>query len=225
MTVRPTLLLVHGAWHGGWCWKQVQSALDAEAIETYTVDLPSAGGRSGIAGDVRAIRELLAAVEGPVVVVAHSYGGIPVSQAVADAPNVVRIIYVAAFQLDAGESLLGYTGAAAPLEPHGLQPVPDEPVTLFYADVPRREAEEAAARLVPQSTDSFSDVLEQAGWHTIPSTYIVCEQDHALPASLQEALAARATEVHHLASCHSPFLSMPGEFAALLSKIALQSHA
>lgn len=221
----PTLLLVHGAWHGGWCWRKLQAALDAEAIESRTVDLPSAGGRGGIAEDVHAIRQALTRIEGPVVVVAHSYGGIPVSQAIAEAPEVVHVVYLAAFQLDVGESLLGFYGAPSLPGSEEVQAVPDDPVSLFYADVPASEAEQAVERLLPQSTRSFSDVVEQAGWHLIPSTYIVCERDQALPAERQEALAGRAGAVHRMMSSHSPFLSVPEELAALLSKVARSTLA
>ncbi|WP_192805999.1 alpha/beta fold hydrolase [Streptomyces sp. SS1-1] len=221
----PTLLLVHGAWHGGWCWEKLQAALDTEATEARTVDLPSAGGRSGIAADVNAIRQVLARIEGHVVVVAHSYGGIPVTQAIVEAPNVVHVVYLAAFQLDVGESLLGFYGAPLPPDGEEEQAVPDDPISVFYADVPASEAEQAVERLLPQSTRSFSDVVEQAGWHLIPSTYIVCERDQALSVEHQEALAGRATEAHPMASSHSPFLSAPEELAALLSKIARNTLA
>ncbi|MCD0484079.1 alpha/beta fold hydrolase [Streptacidiphilus sp. ASG 303] len=221
---RPTLLLVHGAWHGSWCWDRVRPLLEDDGWATRTVDLPSAGGPdAGLHDDSRAVLAEMERIDGPVVVVAHSYGGAPVSQALASAPGVAHAVYVAAFQLDAGESLLGQYGAPLPEEPHGVQPVPDDPVHLFYGGVPAAEAEEAARRLVPQSTRSFAETLTGAGWHTVPSTYVVCEQDRALPLQNQEAMAARAGAVHRLASHHSPFLSAPGEFAALLAKIALEA--
>jgi hypothetical protein len=75
---------------------------------------------------------------------------------------------------------------------------------------------------VPQSARSFSERVTKVGWRTIPSTYIVCEQDQALPPQEQEKLAARANAVHRLKSSHSPFLSMPAELAALLANIALE---
>ncbi|MFF8096920.1 alpha/beta fold hydrolase [Streptomyces sp. NPDC016675] len=218
---RPTLLLVHGAWHGGWCWDKLRAALDVEALQACTVNLPSAGGRSGIAEDVHVIREALAAIDGPVVVVAHSYGGIPVTQAIADAHNVIHVVYLAAFQLDVGESLLGFYGVPTPPESDVTQAVPDDPIAQFYADVPSFEAGKAVERLLPQSTQSFTDAVERAGWRDIPSTYIVCENDQAIPAERQETLAVRSDEIHRLASSHSPFLSMPEDLSVLLSKIAL----
>ncbi|WP_409467469.1 alpha/beta fold hydrolase [Streptomyces sp. HC307] len=221
---RPTLLLVHGAWHGGWCWEKLASVLHADGWRTRAVDLPSAGGRAGVQDDAQVVLGELERIEGPVVVVAHSYGGIPVSQAVAQAGNVSQIVYLAAYQLDVGESLLGFHGAPVSPGPRDVEAVPDDPVGLFYGDVPRSEAEQAAARLVPQSTQSFRDALTRAGWHTIPSTYIVCEDDRALPVQSQQTLAARSGAVHRIKSSHSPFLSMPGELAALLSEIALASE-
>ncbi|MEV1078738.1 alpha/beta hydrolase [Streptomyces sp. NPDC050211] len=222
---RPTLLLVHGAWHGAWCWEKLTSVLQAEGWRTRTVDLPSSGGLTGVEEDAQAVLGELELIDGPVVVVAHSYGGIPVSEAVGRAGNVARIVYLAAFQLDVGESLLGFYGAPVSPEPGGTEAVPEDPVALFHGDVARPEAEEAAGRLVPQSAKSFGDALTRAGWHTIPSTYIVCEDDLALPAQRQEVLAARAGAVHRIASGHSPFLSQPVELAALLAKIALGSDS
>lgn len=218
----PTVLMVHGAWHGSWCWDKPREALQAAGWSTRTVDLPSAGRDCGVHEDAQAVLDELGRIDGPVVIVAHSYGGIPVTQAAAEAADVVRIIYLAAYQLDAGESLLGFHGAPLPEEPHGLQPVPDDSPAMFYGDLPDAEAQEAVRRLVPQSTRSFGEPLTQAAWHTVPSAYIVCENDQALPPHDQEALAARSDEVHRLASGHSPFLSMPDELAAVLAKIALR---
>ncbi|NBM15170.1 alpha/beta hydrolase [Streptomyces sp. GC420] len=220
---RPALLLVHGAWHASWCWDEPRSVLDADGWTTSAVDLPSAGQPAGIHDDARAVLEELGRIEGPVVVVAHSYGGIPVTQAVAEAANVSHVVYLTSFQLDVGESLLSFHGAPVPPDPNGFEAVPDDPIPLFFGDTPRAAAEAAVARLVPQSTRSFSEPLTRAGWHTIPSTYVICEQDQAIPVARQEVLAARAGAVHRLASDHSPFLSAPGECAALLAKIALGS--
>ncbi|MHA5050845.1 alpha/beta fold hydrolase [Streptomyces sp. SD15] len=220
---RPTLLLVHGAWHGAWCWAKLTSALHADGWRLRTIDLPSAGGRAGLMDDAQAVLDELKLIDDPVVVVAHSYGGIPVSQVAAAAGNVSRIVYLAALQLDVGESLLGFSGAPLPPETRDVEPVPNDPITTFYADMPRSEAEEAAKQLVPQSAKSFRDVLTKAAWHTIPSTYIICEDDQALPAQAQQALSERSGAVHRIAGDHSPFLSKPVVLAALLSKIALES--
>jgi len=195
--------------------------LGVDGWRTRAIDLPSAGGRAGMHDDTHAVLGELELIDGPVVVVAHSYGGVPVSQAAAEAGNVSRIVYLAAFQLDVNESLLGFAGVPVPPEPREFEPVPDDPISMFYGDVPRPEAEGAAKRLVPQSTKSFRDVLTNAAWHTVPSTYIICEDDRALPAQAQQVLAERSGAVHRIAGDHSPFMSKPAELAALLAKIAL----
>ncbi|MFD0312686.1 alpha/beta fold hydrolase [Streptomyces flavalbus] len=218
---RPTLLLVHGAWHGAWCWDKLASALRAEGHRVRTVGLPSAGGRTGLREDARTIRTALTHVDGPVVLVGHSYGGIPASEAAAGAGNVSHLVYLTAYQLDVGESLLGFHGVPTPPDGEAVtRSVPENPVAMFYGDVEPGEAEEAAKRLVPQSTKSFRDTLTEAGWHTVPSTYIVCENDRALPPETQERLAVRSGAVHRLASGHSPFFSHPAELAAVLTEIS-----
>lgn len=221
---RPTLLLVHGAWHGAWCWEKLTPELHHRGWTTRSVDLPSTGGPAGVQEDARVIRDALDAIDGPVVVVAHSYGGIPATQAVAGAGNVTRIVFLAAFQLDVGDSMLSFYGRPDPTEPTGYEPVPDDPIAMLYGDAPRDDAEEAVKQLVPQSARSFSDTLTEAGWHAIPSTYVICENDQALHVESQRVLAERSDDVHRLIADHSPFLSQPAELAALLEEIALTSR-
>ncbi|MEU8763295.1 alpha/beta fold hydrolase [Streptomyces sp. NPDC048659] len=233
---RPALLLVHGAWHGAWCWDPVRVALQAAGRHVHVVDLPSArpsyGGSwdgadrpVGMADDAEAIREALRAVDGPVVVVAHSYGGVPATEAVADAPNVVRVVYLAAFQLDVGESMATFLGGHVPDDGTGQARPPADAMTSFYDDVPEEEAARAIARLRPQSVRSFTEPVTAAGWRTVPSTYVVCENDRTFDPARQAELARRAGSVHRLPSGHSPFLSMPDGLAALLDGIGVGDAA
>ncbi|MFB7293962.1 alpha/beta fold hydrolase [Actinacidiphila glaucinigra] len=223
----PTLLLVHGAWHGSWCWDRVRSLLAADGWATRVADLPSAGQETaGVQEDAREVLRGLEGIEGPVVVVAHSYAGVPVAQVVAEAPAIAHVVYLTAYRLEVGETVLGYHGAAIVPEPRGFRPVPDDPVAAFYGDVPPREAEAAVARLVPQSTKSFVEPLTSASRRAVPSTYVVCERDRALRPALQEDMAAHiAGPVYRLPSHHSPFLSMPGACASLFARIALEATA
>ncbi|MCA6094823.1 alpha/beta hydrolase [Streptomyces sp. SCA3-4] len=225
---RPELLLVHGAWHGSWCWEKVRAALAARGRHVRTVDLPSAvseessGRLPGVADDARVVREAIDGVDGPVVVVAHSYGGIPVTEATAGAANVTHIVYLTAFQLDIGESAFSFLGIphADPDSVEGTYPVPENGSDTFYRDVPKTVRDEALARLVPQSARSFTEPVTRAGWHTLPSTYIVCDDDRSLSPSHQERMAERAGTVRHLPGGHSPFLAAPEELATLLAEIA-----
>lgn len=221
---RPAILLVHGAWHGAWCFDRLVPELTALGWRVETVDLPSASAdaanTAGMYDDARAVRERLDAVEGPVTVLAHSYGGIPVTQAAADAPNVSRIVYLSAFMLDEGDSIDGMSGgkiSGAGVDSLSAHEHYEDARAAFYGDVAPQDAEEATARLVLQTARSFCEPLTAAAWKTVPSTYIVTEQDTALAPEFQEAMAARAERVHRLPSGHSSFLSMPAELAKLVT--------
>lgn len=217
----PTMLLVHGAWHGAWCWDLLRPELEALGRPTRTVDLPSGGRRSDLRRDAEAVLDAVGAVDGPVVIVAHSYGAVPVTQAVADATRVTRIVYLAGYQLDVGESVFGFHDEPVPDDADGFLPVPSDAISMFYADVPPERATAAVARLVQQSLRPLTEPLTRAAWRTVPSTYIVCERDRALSPQSQEQVAARSDAVYRLASSHSPFLSTPGELAGLLARIAV----
>ena len=225
---RPTMLLVHGAWHGPWVWERLEPELARLGWRTRTVQLPSSSAAAeestvgpGVAEDAAVVRRAIDAVGGPVVVLAHSYGGIPVSQATAGAPGVTHLVYLAAYQLDAGESMFTAHGVSAPASSAGLMPITGDPRAMFFQDVPDDLAEASIARLGPQSLRSCTDELTAAGWHDVPATYLVCEHDGALPVALQEQFAQRSGAVRRLPSGHSPQLSMPGELAAVLTDAVL----
>ncbi|MFF2102293.1 alpha/beta fold hydrolase [Streptomyces sp. NPDC058202] len=218
---KPTILLVHGAWHGAWCWDKLVPELTAQGWHAITIDLPSAsadaGSNAGMYDDARAIRERLDSIDGPVTVLAHSYGGLPATEAAAQAPNVSHLVYLSAFQLNQGDSLASQSAGQLPSGDAGTLPVPDSPAKHLYADVSADEAAHAAERLRPQTIRSFSEPLTDAAWNTITSSYIICEQDEILPVAFQEAMASRADRTHRLPSSHSPFLSMPAELARLIT--------
>ncbi|WP_250004590.1 alpha/beta hydrolase [Actinoplanes sp. M2I2] len=215
-----TLLLVHGAWHGPAVFDALRRELSALGYPSSTVKLPTSGPdpRGGLRDDAGAVRDAITAIDGPLAVVAHSYGGVPVTEAAA-LPGVEHLVYLAAYQLDRGESVGSFHGMPEPADTSGLSPIIADPRTSLYADVPDDAAGLAVSRLVEQRTQSFTDRVGEPAWHTIPSTYILCEQDQALPASEQERMAVRAKSVRRLATSHSPFLSRPAELAALLAEI------
>ncbi|GAA0467399.1 hypothetical protein Ade02nite_88760 [Paractinoplanes deccanensis] len=218
---KPTLLLVHGAWHGPAVFDKLRAELDKLGHTSRAIKLPTSGPepRGGMLDDAAVVREAIAAIDGPTVVVAHSYGGIPVTEAAA-APTVEHLVYLAAYQLDQGESMFGFHGAPEPAETEGLFPIIDNPRTSLYADLPDDEAEAAVAQLVGQRLQSFCDrVTAEPAWRSIDSTYIVCEQDQAIPVPEQERMAARAKNVRRMPTSHSPFLSRPAELAAVLDEI------
>lgn len=229
MPDQPTILLVHGAWHGAWCWDRLRDVLEARGRRVEVVDLPTIHSADPVdvplAADADAVTAAIERIEGEVVVVAHSYGGIPATVA-ATADRVPHIVYVAAFALDAGESLLGAVGGVAPpwwvvdgpLVTAGTDELPAEGV--FYNDLPADEASGFAARLRPQSIRSFTDELAAAAWRSIPTTYVITERDAAIPAAAQEGLAARAgSTVRRMDTGHSPFLSQPEALADIVGAV------
>ncbi|MDX3771780.1 alpha/beta hydrolase [Streptomyces sp. NBC_01707] len=218
---KPAILLVHGAWHGAWCWEKLVPELTAKGWHVIAVDLPSASAEpdntAGMYDDARVVRACLDSIDGPVTIVAHSYGGVPATQAVADATNVDRIVYLSAFQLDEGESLAGLSGGQIPSSDTGTLPVPAEPSKHLYSGAAAEDADRAAKRLVPQTMKSFSEPLTSTAWKTVSSSYIICEQDEILPPAFQEAMSARSGRSYRLSCGHSPFLSMPAELAGLIT--------
>lgn len=217
MSERPALLLVHGAWHGSWCWEPLRTLLENDGWRVDTVDLPSVGSsHHGMYDDAQAIRE---AINGPTVIVAHSYGGIPATQAAAGQPNVQHLIYVAAFQPDIGDSLLGMVGGTPPpwWQEDGEVIHAKTPETVFFNYV----ADPPTDKLRPQSYRAFTDQVTNAAWRYTDSTYVICSNDNAIPVFAQEAMSQRATATERLDAGHSPFLSCPQDLAAIIQMVSL----
>ncbi|WP_363356600.1 alpha/beta hydrolase [Microbacterium sp. LMI12-1-1.1] len=183
----------------------------------------------GCRGDHRAIDR----AGGPVVLVGHSYGGVPVTEA-GDHPAVERIVYVAAFALDAGESVITSMGGALP----GVWGISDDQLTMgrsreervdmIAADmppgVPRDASEQLADLFRPQSLASFSDQVSHVAWRVKHATYVLTENDGVVPPAFQESLAVRSSaEIVRIPHGHAPFQEDPAGFADLLERVATLS--
>ena len=229
MGSKPSFLLVHGSWHGPWCWELLRPALESRGYGSHVVDLPSCGEAGtllgGLAEDAAAVERAAAAMEGPVVVVGHSYGGAAITEATYG-PNIARLIYLCAFMPDTGTTypsdlppgpLPGYVG----MRDDGTFVVPPgEAINAFYADCTPDVAHWAEANLRAQSQAVLGHVITEAAWRHLPSSYVVALQDRALPPEMQRRLSLRASDRHEIDSSHSPFLSRSGELADLLVAIA-----
>ncbi len=229
MENRPTFLLVHGSWHGAWCWEPLRAALDRRGYRTAAVDLPSCGtdpaALGGLAEDAATVAAAAAAIAGDVVAVGHSYGGVPISEARFGA-NVRRLIFLAAFMPDTGRSYVSYL-PPGPLPPYvglrgdGTMAVPAEEARgAFYADCTPEVAAWAEARLRLQSQSVMGPPITRASWRDIPAGYIVATADRALPPDFQRMFAAQAADIREIASSHSPMLSQPDALAATLIAMA-----
>ncbi|WP_154794083.1 alpha/beta fold hydrolase [Occultella kanbiaonis] len=199
----PTALLVHGAFAESASWNGVITRLQKESIRTVAVANPL----RSVAGDGAYVRAVADAIGGPVLLVGHSYGGMVVTQAAADNPNVVGLVYVGAFMPETGESALelsgkfeGSTLGAALLG----YPVPGGGVELridgekfhqqFAHDVPADLAATMAATQRPVTEAALKEALAvPPAWRSVPAWSIWGEQDLNIPAELQRFQAERAT--------------------------------
>lgn len=220
----PDVLLVHGAWHGGWCFADLQAALDKRGFTSRTVDLPSSGGIADLAEDAAVVRASLDANPGPTLVVGHSYGGAVISEACATATNIGGLVYLCAFMLPGQMSVLDAVEHEVPAwievdMDTGFLTVPD-PITAFYLDCDPAAARAAAAKLKPQCMGAFAAESSEAAWQEHPATYVICEQDNAIPVSAQEGMSGGAETVVRMNASHSPFMSRPDEVAEILAKAA-----
>lgn len=223
----PHLVLVHGAWHGSWCWQPVQRQLLRQGVTSEAVDLPGPGrapGDCGLRGQAAWLRRLVATIDREVVLVGHSYGGQVVSEASAGLSNVVGLVYVAAFLARAGESCRDIDQSGpTPSRPPAREITEDGRVLLaldasmaveaFYDDCLADVAARACERLTPEVPATVRAPLVHEGWRDHPTRYVVCARDKVLHPSIQERLAKRADTSSRLASGHTPMLSMPTAMA------------
>lgn len=228
-------LLVHGSWHGAWCWRDVLPLLREAGHEAEAIDLPGHGQDRTPAAEVTLdsyAAAVVAALRPETVLVGHSMGGYPITAAAERAPKrISRLVYVAGYVPLSGLSLaeMRKRGPRQPLADAmvrsddgvtvGLDPAQIGP--KFYHDCPEGVVEYAREHLVPEPvapTETPLDVTERSA--AVPASYIVCEDDRAIPPEYQVEMASRLDDRHGLASGHSPFFSKPAELAALLITLA-----
>jgi len=224
------VVLVHGSWHGGWCWDAVVGELKKRGIPVKTVELPSVGERAGEAtldDDVAAVRSVLDTAVNPVVLCGHSYGGVVAGEA-ADHPIVEHVVFLAAFMLELGECLLDLAYGDPPpaltryFREQGdvIEVAPEGRIISFYADCDPVLAAEAAARLRPMSIFPAGTPVTRVGWREKDTTYVLATQDEAITIDNQRFMARRADNVVSWDTSHSPMLSRPDLVSDLLEKLA-----
>jgi pimeloyl-ACP methyl ester carboxylesterase len=227
---KPRLILVHGAWVGPWEFDPLVAVLRERGWPVEAVALPSIGSTTGIAEDAAVISAAIEASAEPVILVAHSYGGIPVTEA-GSHTKVERLIYVTALALDEGESAAASMGGSLP-EWWGIADGQvtmgrsrDERVAMIAADLPPEAApaaEQLADLFEPQSLRTLTEPVTQVAWRDKPATYILTERDGVLPPAFQEFLALRCTtDIVRIPNGHAPFQEDPAGFADLLASVAL----
>ena len=215
-----SVLLVPGSWHGAWAYDDVAARLGRENVSVTAIDLPSNAGSAGLADDAAAVRAALDEIGEPTVVVGHSYGGIAVSEGASGSADAVGLVYLCAFMLVPGESLLDALQHQLPdwisIDEAAGSHIAERTDDVLYADCDPGVAAAAGARLSRQSVAAIATPQTAAAWQSLPSTYLICDADRAVPPAAQEAMAARAGTVRRVDASHSPFLSRPGEVAEVV---------
>jgi pimeloyl-ACP methyl ester carboxylesterase len=220
------IVLVHGAWADGSCWSGVIEPLQADGHNVTAPQFPE----TSLADDVARLRGVLARQDGPTIVVGHSYGGQIMTALGTDTPNVVGLVYIAAFGLDEGESLGALLGGGPPtpalahlvVDEQGFAWIPEEDfVGHFAADVDPVKARVMYAVQQGLSMTTFDDVMGEPAWKSQPTWYLVAQNDEALPADAERQFASRmgATTVE-VAASHVAMVSRPAEVSELIQQAA-----
>ena len=239
-----TFVLVHGSWHGAWCWHRVVPELEALGHRVLAPDLPGHGDDATAPAQLtlKAYAECVATVirgaTEPVVLVGHSFAGIVISQVAELVPErISRLVYVTAFLPANGQSL-SRLATADPGNPVASSSIIsadgqlisldlDKVQALLYADCPESDVALARQRLCAEPVTPFvtpvAITAERAG--SVPRSYIECLNDIAIPLWFQRQMQAGmpCDAVHALPTGHSPFFAAPVELARLLDPLA--AHA
>lgn len=227
MPQTPTAVLVHGAFHGPWCWDRIVPLLAARGIRTITVDRGVGSPRrvsSDDRGDDRVTRAAIEAAGGSVILIGHSQGGRAMRWAGVDNPAVRHLIYLAAVVPGTVPTTVPPSSAAAFVRTDWGMTL-DLPVATaaFYNDCSPEDIAHASARLDGQAdTIDRSTPYDRYGWQQLPSTFVVCTLDQAITPENQRACAEVIPncEVVEFESGHSPFYSMPDRLADLIEATA-----
>jgi alpha-beta hydrolase superfamily lysophospholipase len=219
--------LVHGAWHGAWCWERVAPELEAAGHAAVAPELPCEDPEAGLGDYAGVVREALDGAGEDVILVGHSLAGLVVPLVAAARP-VRRLVLLAALlpepglsladQLRADKSILLASPGRSP-DADGRSRWSDEAAATaaLYGEADPAVAHAAFARLRRQAAAPQVEPSPLDAWPDVPAEYVVCTRDRMVsPAYGARAAAQRAMPVRELASDHSPMLSHPRELAALL---------
>ena len=219
------IVLVHGGFVDGSGWEGVYNILKNEGYDVSVVQNPT----TSLKDDVAATKRVLAAQDGPAILVGHSYGGAVITEAGND-PKVAGLVYIAAFAPDRGESvatLLESFPADAPKPP--ILPPQDGYLLLdrakfpaaFAGDVDADKAAFMADSQVPWGVEALSGKISEPAWKSKPSWYLVTADDRMIPPDAQRSMAKRAgATVTEVKGSHSVYVSNPDAVADLIEKAA-----
>ena len=230
--VKPTIVLVHGAFADASGWNGVVAKLEAGGYRVIAAANPLRGLKS----DAESVSALVKSIDGPVILVGHSYGGEVITEAANGKSNVTALVYVAGFLPDAGESALSLSGkfpgstlggALSPVAlPDGDEDLYIQPAKFhaqFAADAPAATAALMAATQRPVTGRALSDMATSPTWKQLPSYVIYGTADRNIPAEVERFMAARAQARKTVAvegGSHALMVSQPDKIAALIEDAA-----
>jgi pimeloyl-ACP methyl ester carboxylesterase len=232
--MKPTVVLVHGAFAESASWNGVVERLQAESFDVVAAANPL----RSLAGDAAYVRDVIAGIDGPVVLAGHSYGGMVITEAAAGNPKVAALVYVCAFAPDTGESAFGLSTkfpgstlggalAAYPVATGGndLAIRPDVFHQQFAADVPAAQARVMAATQRPATDAALTAELptDTPAWRSLPSWFVFSDGDMTIPVELHRWMADRAGAkgVREIAGAsHALAVSQPGPVTASILEAA-----
>ena len=224
------IVLVHGGFVEGAGWERVHKILKKDGYNVSIVQNPTIS----LADDVVTTKRVLAAQDGPVILVGHSYGGAVITEAGND-PKVIGLVYITAFAPDRGESvatLIKDPPPDAPVPP--IQPPQDGYLFLdkakfpasFAADVDPEKAAFMADSQVPWGIAALTGAISEPAWRAKPSWYLVVTEDKMIPPAAQRFMSTRAgSTVVEIQGSHAIYVSQPGPVAALIEQAAESSKA
>lgn len=226
MTDKPSIILVHGFWGGAAHWSKVIVELARRGYTAlHAVELPL----TSLANDAERTRKMIAQQAGPVLLVGHSYGGAVITQA-GNRPNVVGLVYIAAFAPDAGESPGGITAKHPPVGAANLAPdsdgylwiKPDKYHESFCQDLTPEEGLVMGVTQKAPLASTFADEISVPAWKKKPSWYQISSEDRMIAPANQEWMSGRlgAKKVITLKASHASLASMPREVASLIEEAA-----
>ena len=229
MTSKPTIVLVHGFWGGAAHWSKVIVELSRKGYTSiHAVEMPL----TSLADDAGRTRKMVAQQDGPVLLVGHSYGGAVITEA-GDLPNVIGLVYIAAFAPDAGESPGGITqehlpAAAANLAPDSdgyLWVKPEKFHESFCQDLTPDEGLVMAVTQKAPLASTFGDTITAPAWKKKPSWYQISSEDRMIAPENEARMAARlgARKIITLAASHASLASNPAEVSALIDEAATEA--
>jgi pimeloyl-ACP methyl ester carboxylesterase len=220
------IVLVHGAFADGSGWRRVVDILGKDGYTVSVVQEPL----TSLADDVAATKRVLDLQQGPTLLVGHSYGGVVITEA-GNAPNVVGLVYIAAFIPDQGESAVGLL-SQAPAANNDMRATKDDFLYIdpaafvadFAADLPRAEANFMAHSQAMLAKAAGGGAVTTAAWHKKKSWALVATLDHNINPDLERKMAKRAgSETIEVPASHAVYVSKPEDVARLIDRAAKAS--